>query len=59
MEILMSLPEKYRTVLILHYVEEYKVEEIASIIGKGESAVKMQLHRARKMLKERYGKELD
>lgn len=59
MESLMSLPEKYRTVLILHYVEEYKVEEIANIIGKGVSAVKMRLHRARKMLEEKYGKELE
>lgn len=42
-EALMTLPEKFRTVLTLHYVEEYKVEEIAEMIGKTPSAVKMRL----------------
>lgn len=54
---LMSLPEKYRIVLVLHYVEEYKVSEIAKIVGKTPSAVKMRLSKGRKLLKEKYTKE--
>ena len=57
MEALMKLPEKFKTVLLLHYVEEYKVEEIARIIGKTPSAVKMRLQKGRKLLEEKYRKE--
>lgn len=57
MEALMALPEKYRTVLMLHYVEEYKVDEIAKMIGKSVSAVKMRLQRGREQLEENYRKE--
>lgn len=54
MDVLRTLPEKYRTVLVLFYVEEYTVEEIAKVLRKGVSAVKMRLQRGRKMLSERY-----
>ena len=57
MDALMTLPEKYRMVLILYYVEEYGVKDIAKIIGKTTSAVKMRLQKGRKLLKEAYGKE--
>ena len=57
MDALMTLPEKYRMVLILYYVEEYGVKDIAQIIGKTTSAVKMRLQKGRKLLKEAYGKE--
>ena len=50
----MDLPEKFRIVLTLYYVEEYKVEEIAKIIGKTQSAVKMRLQKGRRLLKEKY-----
>ena len=56
-EILMSIPEKYRLVITLYYVEGYKVNEIAKIIKKTPSAVKMRLQTGRKMLKEIYLKE--
>lgn len=49
---LMALPEKYRVVLVLHAVEGYRTEEIAKIIGKTSSAVKMRLSRGRKLLEE-------
>lgn len=55
---LLSLPEKYRTVLILYYVEEFNVNEIAQIIDRSSSAVKMRLQKGRKLLKEAYRKEL-
>ena len=56
-EALMALPEKYREVLVLHAVEGYRVEEIAKLIGKTPSAVKMRLSRGRKLLGESLGKE--
>jgi len=58
LEVLMSLPEKFRLVLTLYYVEEYKTEEIARIIGKTPSAVKMRLQKGRRLLKEKYQKEV-
>lgn len=54
---LMALPEKFRVVLVLHYVEEYNVEEIARFIGKTGSAVKMRLQKGRRLLNELYRKE--
>ena len=57
LEVLMTLPEKYRTVLTLFYVEEYSVAEIATIIGKTTSAVKMRLQKGRVLLGEAYRKE--
>lgn len=54
---LMSLPEKFRIVLILYYVEEYRIEDIAKVIGKTTSAVKMRLQKGRRLLKDAYGKE--
>ncbi|MBQ4347633.1 MAG: RNA polymerase sigma factor, partial [Firmicutes bacterium] len=41
----------------LHYVEEYSTEEIAKIIGKTASAVKMRLKKGRSLLEEKYRKE--
>lgn len=57
LETLFELPEKFRIVMTLHYVEGYKVEEIAKIIGKSSSAVKMRLQKGRTLLKDLYKKE--
>ncbi len=57
LEALLELPEKFRIVMTLHYVEGYKVDEIAKIIGKTSSAVKMRLSKGRTLLKELYRKE--
>ena len=57
LEALMSLPEKFRLVLTLYYVEEYRIEEIAQIIQKTPSAVKMRLQKGRRLLEEKYRKE--
>lgn len=57
LEALMVLPEKFRIVLVLYYVEQYKTEEIAKMIGKSSSAVKMRLQKGRRLLKEIYEKE--
>ena len=47
----MALPQKYRTVIHLHYFEGYRVEEIALITNSTAGTVKSQLHRGREMLK--------
>ena len=57
LEALMQIPEKYRIVLTLYYVEEYKVDEIAKIISKTPSAVKMRLKKGRELLEKEYRKE--
>jgi RNA polymerase sigma-70 factor, ECF subfamily len=50
--LLNSLPEKYRSVTVLRYYNDLSYDEIAKMTGLTESAVKTQLHRARKMLAE-------
>ena len=57
LEALTALPEKYRLVLTLHYVEEYRVEEIAKIIRRSSSAVKMRLQKGRRLLEKIYREE--
>ena len=54
---LMRLPTKHKVVLLLHYVEGYKVDEIAKILAITTSAVKKRLQRGRELLRERYRKE--
>ena len=53
LEALLEVPEKYRIVLTLHYIEGYKVDEIAKMLGKTPSAVKMRLAKGRELLKEK------
>lgn len=57
LEALMQLPERFRIVMILYYVEEYSMEAIAGIIGRTTSAVKMRLQKGRRLLEETYRRE--
>lgn len=57
LEALMALPEKFRLVLTLHYVEGYSTAEIAAMIGRTPSAVKMRLKKGRALLENELGKE--
>ncbi len=52
-----QLPDKYKSVIVLHYLEHCSVEKCASILGLSESAVKMRLSRGREMLKKILEKE--
>ena len=52
---LMRTEPKYREVLYLYYCEEYKVNEIAEILGKNPNTVKTLLKRGREQLKKMYG----
>lgn len=47
-----KLPSQYREVIILRYCEGRSLEEIARIVGKGLSAVKMTVHRGIEMLRQ-------
>ena len=57
LRLIFSLPDKYRQVFVLHYLESFSVTEIARIEGITESAVKMRLTRGRDMLRELLTKE--
>ena len=49
-EALARLPAKYRTVIHLHYFENYDTSKIAVLTGRRASTVRAQLTRARQML---------
>ena len=52
-----TLPPKYRLVTVLRYFRDLSYLEIAAQTGLSESAVKTQLHRARKMLADQLKKK--
>ncbi len=50
-EELAILPQKYRTVLYLHYYEEFSIEEISKALGVNKNTVGSQLRRGREKLR--------
>ena len=55
----MSLPEKYRTVIHLYYYEECSIREIASLLHTGEGTIKSRLSRGRTLLKTMLTEDLE
>ena len=53
------LPEAYRAVIHLFYYEDLPTAQIASLLHRRESTVRVQLMRARQMLKDMMEKEED
>ena len=53
--VLMRLKPKHREVMYLYYCEEYKIDEIAKILGKNANTIKTRLRRAREEFKQLYG----
>lgn len=49
---LAALPEEYRTVCTLYFIEELAYQEIAEIIGRPVGTVRSRLHRGRRLLKQ-------
>lgn len=49
MEALLALDPKLRLPLVLHYVEGYKIQEIARMLGVPQSTVKTRMARGRKL----------
>jgi len=55
LEVILSLPEKYRVVIYLFYYEGYSAIEISKILEKKENTIYTWLARAREQLKEKLG----
>lgn len=51
LELIYSLPQKFRNVVYLYYCEEYTVPEIAEILRENKHTVNSRLQRARKRLR--------
>ena len=58
-EAVLSLPQKYRDVIYLHYYEGYSAPEIAHILKKNVNTVYTLLGRAKQQLREALGGESD
>jgi len=52
-----DLPMDIRQTVVLHYYEDMKVKDIASVMDIPEGTVKSRLHRAYRLLKEQLGRE--
>lgn len=52
-----TLPPRQRQVIVLHYLLEFTIEEVAGILGRARGTVKAHLHTARKKLKVSLGEE--
>ena len=50
-DVVKTLPEKYRVVIILFYWDSLSIKEIAIVLKVSEDAVKKRLERARKLIK--------
>ena len=55
LEAVLSLPEKYRDVVYLHYYEEYSAVEISRILKKNVNTIYTLLNRSKRLLKEKLG----
>jgi len=55
--LLVSLEEKYRIIIHLHYVEGYSTDEISAMLGISSANARKRLQRGRDMLRELYEKE--
>ena len=54
-KVVMSLPDKYKSVVYLYYYEGYDSVEIANILQKPQSTIRYLLGKARKILREKLG----
>lgn len=59
LEAVLSLPQKYRQVIYLHYYEGYSAPQIGKLLGKNVNTVYTLLNRSRAMLRERLGGDGD
>lgn len=51
-EIVNTLPEKYKIIIILHYYDDMKIKDISNVLKISEPAVKKRLERARNLIRE-------
>ena len=52
---LANINDDYREIIVWYYLDELSVPEIAKMMGKSEGAVRVQIHRALRALKEQVG----
>lgn len=57
LQAVLSLPEKYKTVLYLHYYEGYSAKEIGPLVNRRENSVYSLLSRGRELLRQALGGE--
>lgn len=57
LEEVLALPQKYRTLVYLHYYEGYAIEEIAKILKENASTLRSRLSEARKILRKELGED--
>ena len=57
-EAMETLPQRQRTMVVLHYMEGYDVREVARIMGTTRGAVCAGLSRARETLRRRIGEDM-
>ena len=57
LKLLEQLPAKYKTVIVLYYLEGFSIEEIAFMLRLSVSAIKMRMSRGREQLKKMIEKE--
>ena len=59
MDAVQQLPVKYRVIIHLYYIEGYSISEIGSLLGRKDSTVGSQMHRARAMLRRKLEEDFD
>lgn len=57
-KLVLSLPSKYREVIILFYYEQLKIKEIAEITGIKQETIRTRLKRARNILQTKFERRL-
>lgn len=55
---LMGLPKSQRAAVVLHYLEDRPIKEVAELLECAEATAKVHLHRARKRLAQVLGEEI-
>lgn len=58
-QVIASLPQKEKQIIILHYFEQMPGSQIAKIVGVKEGALRVRTHRIINKLKEKMGKNYD
>jgi RNA polymerase sigma-70 factor, ECF subfamily len=61
-QLLRQMKDEYREILILRYIEELSISEIANVLEKTKGSVRVSLHRALKVAKDlasQHGKKID
>lgn len=53
LQVVLSLPEKYKDVIYLYYYEEYTVPQMAKLLKRNKNTIYSHLHRAKELIKQK------